>query len=222
MKTAILACYTIKSEVLLAMQRTQCMHDVYYVESNLHNFPDKLRVEIQSQLDKLDGYERVLLAFAFCGNSVAELKTHSFQLVLPRTDDCISLLIGSVTERARLAAGRHSIYLTKGWLENEANIWDEYLYTLNKHGEEKTRFVTEAMYGHYELLSLVDTGAYEVGSIMERANEISERFNLECLVIPGTTSYLEQLITGPYDEELFVVAPPGSTLEIGALTLNMP
>jgi hypothetical protein len=220
MKTAILACHTIKGEVLLALERAQCDHDLYWVESNLHNFPDKLRVEIQNQLDKLDGYQRVLLAFAFCGNSVADLKTHSFELIVPRTDDCISLLIGSIAERTRLAAGRHSIYLTKGWLDNEANVWDEYQYTLNKYGEEKTQFVMEAMYGHHDLLSLVDTGAYEVASIRERAEEIATILNLDCTVIPGTTSYLEQLLIGPYDDELFVKAEPYSMMSSSDLVLS--
>ena len=219
MKTAILACHTIKDELLLAMERANSDHDLYWVESNLHNFPEKLKVEIQRQLDLLDGYDRVLMAFAFCGNSVADLVTHSFELIVPRTDDCISLLLGSIEERNRLAAGRHSIYLTKGWLENEANVWQDYQYTLNKYGDERTQFVMEAMYGNHDLLSLVDTGAYDVESIMDVAKKVSEVLDMEYEVIPGTTSYLELLLTGPYDERMFVIAPPNSVMEASSLTL---
>ena len=220
MKTAILACNTIRDELLLALEHTNCQHELFWVESNLHNFPDKLNFEIQKFLDKLDGYDRVLLAFGFCGNSIANLQTYSFELIVPRVDDCISLLIGSVAERVRLGKETWRIYLTKGWLQNEANMWSEYQHILAKYGEKKAKYVMDAMYGHYELLSVVDTGAYDLSAVLPTAEKMGQGFDLAVNVIAGTTSYLEQLLTGPYDSQRFIIVQPHSHLSIDELSLS--
>ena len=219
MKTAVLACNTLRDELLLATSRVKSVHDTYWVESNQHNFPDKLKSTLQKHLDELDGYDQILLAFGFCGGSVGGLKTGSFSLVIPRIDDCISLLLGSIAERERLSEGENSIYLTQGWLDHESNIWTEYQYTLDKYGEEKAQYVIDAMYGHYQRLALIDTGAYEVAALFDRADQIADRFGLARKVIPGTVDYLEQLLTGPYDEQRFIVVPPHTELGLGELRL---
>lgn len=219
MKTAVLACNTIRAELILAESRVKSGHDLYWVESNLHNNPDRLRVEIQRSLDTLDSYERVILAFGFCGNSVAGIKTRSFELIMPFIDDCVSLMIGSIAERARLTAGHNSIYLTKGWLGNETNILSEYEYTVKKYDEDRANLVIKMMYAQYDWLSLIDTGAYELDSIAEAADKISERFGLERVVIPGTTSYIEQLLVGPYDEGKFLRIEPHSAIDESMLVL---
>jgi len=219
MKTAIFACNTIRDEVLLAEQHVKSGHEIFWLESNLHNFPDKLRAGMQAQLDILDGYDRVLMAFGFCGNSVLGLKTRSFELVLPRVDDCITLMIGSLDKRAELANGLHSIYLTKGWLDHESNIWREYEYTVKKYGEEAAKYVIDVMYGNYDTLSIVDTGAYDIGTIFEQAKRIADKFVLQEKVIEGTTSFIEQLLTGPWDFPRFLIIPPFCTVEAADMIL---
>ena len=214
MKTAVLACNTIRAELLLAKQRTRSEYDIIWLESNLHNNIDKLRAEMQKGLDRLVGYDRVLMAFGFCGNSVIGLKTHSFELILPRIDDCISLLIGSISKRAEISKGRQSIYLTRGWLEHESSILSEYEYTVNKHGEESAKFVIDSMFGMYDTLSIIDTGAYNVESVMDSAEQISEKFGLEKKLVQGTTSYLEALLSGKWDEARFLIVPPNRAIQV--------
>lgn len=219
MKTAVLACNTIRKELLLAEHRVSSGYEIIWLESNLHNFPDKLRVGMQKGLDSLDGYDRVLMAFGFCGNSVVTLETHSFELIIPRIDDCISMLIGSISKRAEFSEGHQSIYITEGWLRNESNIWSEYEYTVKKYGEKRAQFVINTIYSKYDLLSIVDTGAYEVDSIVDEAKKIAAKFNLNQNVIPGTTSLLEQLLTGPWDVDKFVTIPPHETVKMTDLFL---
>ncbi|MDR0459416.1 MAG: DUF1638 domain-containing protein [Coriobacteriales bacterium] len=220
MKTAILACKTIREELLLAESRVNSGYEIHWVESNLHNVPEKLTEGIQVLLDQLDDYDRVLLAFGFCGGSVAGIRTHSFDLYVPRIDDCISLMIGSIKQRELLSEGHRSIYLTKGWLDHESNIWSEYQYSVDKFGEKTAQYVIESMFGNYDWLSLIDTGAYDITTIFEQADQIAERFGMERVVIPGTVAYFEQLLTGPYDEKLFLHVQPHSLLTADELVLN--
>ncbi|MDR0472265.1 MAG: DUF1638 domain-containing protein [Treponema sp.] len=219
MKTAVLACNTIRDELLLAERRVTSGHEIFWLESNLHNYPAKLHAEMQKELDRLDGYDRVLMAFGFCGNSVADLESRSFELILPRIDDCISLMIGSISKRAKLSEGHQSIYVTEGWIRHESNIWKEYEYTIKKYGEKRAQFVINAMYGKYDMLSIIDTGAYQVDSIIDEAKRIADKFGLDQNVIPGTTSLLELLLTGPWDKDQFVTIPPHDSINTNDLQL---
>jgi hypothetical protein len=214
MKTSVLACNTIRDELLLAERKVNSGCEIIWLESNLHNYPDKLRTEMQKGLDSLVGCDRVLMAFCFCGNSVVGLKTHSFELILPRIDDCISLLLGSIEKRAELSKGRQCFFLTKGWLEHESNIWSEYEYTVKKYGEESAQFVINAMFGNYDTLSLIDTGAYDVDSIMNKAAQMSQKFGLQLNSLQGTTTLLEQLLSGPWDESKFIIIPQFTSIEV--------
>ena len=219
-KTAILACRTIRDELELAQKRTDKKYDTFWVESNLHNWPDKLNKNIQQELDKLDSYDRILLGFCVCGNSVLGLQSRGFELIMPKTDDCISLLIGSMKQKMELVQGHHSLFLTEGWLRHEANIWDEYEYTLKKYGEEITKDIMTTIYGKYDWLSIVDTGAYDLAGLLPETRRIADTFNLRHIILKGSTSYLEQLLTGPWNSERFIQIPPHSVITDSMLIIG--
>ena len=76
------------------------------------------------------------------------------------------------------------------------------------------------MYKHYEILALIDNGAYNVQEIRDTAEKIADAFRLNLQVIPGTTSLFEQLLTGPWDERNFVTIPPNSVFTYADATLH--
>ncbi len=217
MDTVILACNTIKDEIELAAEKTQCIHPIIWIESGLHLVPASLRCRIQEELDKIDGPRRVILAFGFCGNSIVGIKTGNFELVIPKVDDCITLLLGSKDERARSGKNGGTYYLTRGWLEGEVNIWEEYRSVLARFGPERTARIYKVMLAHYKYLGLIDTGAYDLPGLMPYAREISSTLNLELTVLPGTDLYLKRLLTGPWDDDSFLRIPPFTTIDLANL-----
>ena len=108
MKSTIIACKTLEEELLYVMESLSMHPPVVWLESGLHNNPAHLHERLQEELDKITGQELVIMAFGFCGNSVLHLKTGNYTLILPRVDDCISLLLGSVSVKAAL---NHTIQL---------------------------------------------------------------------------------------------------------------
>lgn len=46
------------------------------------------------------------------------LHTGNFQLILPRVDDCLSLLMGSMEQRYAALQGGFGIFLTESWLSS--------------------------------------------------------------------------------------------------------
>jgi hypothetical protein len=216
MNVAVVGCKTIQRELEKAMRETGRRYPVSWIESGLHNFPDKLRSTIQEIFDSIDA-DRILLAMGFCGNSLAGLETRGFEVVFPRADDCITILIGSFNERKSY---EKTYFLTKGWLEGERNIYEEYKYAMNKYGAELGRTIVDMMLEHYEYLGILDTGAYEYEALIAESKPIAESLGLDIKEIPATDSFLKQLLTGPWPEDRFKTVPARSKVEASDLSVS--
>lgn len=217
MNPIIIACETIKNELLTVMAEVGCEYPVLWLESGLHNWPDKLRGRIQELMDGCSGYDTVLLAMSFCGNSVVGLRTHDFQLVIPRCDDCITLLLGSQERRQEASA---TYFLTEGWLKGERNIWVEYQSCMERYGKKRGKRIFDALFAHYHYLALVDTGAYDAAGAEAEARKIAAGLNLEYRRMDGTLEHLRQLLRENWQPERFLRIPPNSTVRYGDCTLK--
>lgn len=219
MKTVIIACETIRQELLAAVERTGCSFEILWLESGLHNWPKKLQGRIRELLDRCGEYDTVLLAMSFCGNSVVGLQTRAFQLVIPRCDDCITLLLGSLSRRLEV---KGSYFLTEGWLRGERNIWKEYCHCISRYGQERGREIFEDLLSHYEKLTLVDTGCSDREALEGEVRQIADTLELEYSCMAGTLDHLSQLLTGPWTPERFVLVPPETTVTMEMCSLTGP
>ena len=215
MKTLVVSCKTLQLEVEKALRETGRDYPVLWIESGLHNFPDRLRANLQKVLDQVCA-KRVLLAMGFCGNSVAGLVARDYELIIPRADDCITLLLGSSEERKRY---ERTYFLTKGWLDGERNIYEEYKYTLRKYGKEQGKDIIRMMLGHYQYMGLLDTGVYDFNTLIAQVGAIADELGLTLKIIPSTVKRLEGLLTGPWSEEDFCIIAPNTEVSSCKLTL---
>ena len=211
MKTVIIACKTIEDEVLYAVGTVGAVCPIKWIESGLHDSPKRLKVRLQEELNATDA-NRVLLAFGYCGNAILGLETGNFELIIPRVEDCISLLIGSNTERMKISAEHAAYFLTEGWLRGERNLWVEYQHSLEKYGKEITDMISEKLYGHYRTLGLLNCGISQFSSLIESTKTIADTLNLKQQEIPASVLYIEQLIKGPWPKEKFITKPPHSLI----------
>lgn len=209
MKTAVLCCCTLRDEMILAESRVKSGYDFFFTEKNLHDFPDLLGQALQQMLDDLKGYDRVLLGFGFCGNAVLNLKAGDFELILPRCDDCISLLLGSFQRRKAIVEEHPSLFLTRGWIDGKKGAWDQYCRVSKRYDEETTQMVFQQMYDPFDQLVLLDTEAYDIDDVLEKSKILADAFHLSHCILPAGTERLEQLLTGPWDNEQFITVLPG-------------
>jgi len=216
--TVILACDMLKLELEKVMAENGCGLPVHWLDTHeTHSSPEKLRLQLQGALDGLEGVERVLLAFGYCGNALLGLRAGDFELIFPRVDDCISLLLGSCARRQEIAQEAQSYFMTQGWVDSPLNLWEEYRRQrprlVARWGEERAERALRAamMPEHYKRLVLIDTGAFKVEEVRTRTEEIARGFGLRHEVLPGTTDYLRRLILGPWGEG-FVTVGPGNVV----------
>lgn len=218
--TVVLACRTLEDELALAMEHVGLTFPVLWVESGLHDTPKRLTVRIQELLGEVPvGVSRVLLAFGTCGNSLLSVRAGDFEMVLPRVDDCISLLFGSMGARMEVSRADAAVFLTEGWMRGERNVWSEYERMVGRYGEEQAGELAQMMYGHYRTVGLLDTGAYDMAHLWEEAEPIERVLGLTRRAYPGTLSYLEELLCGPWPEERFVVKGPHEAFDAADLRL---
>ncbi|WP_411678665.1 DUF1638 domain-containing protein [Clostridium thailandense] len=213
MEKVILACRTIEPEVKLAMEKTCVQYPVYWVESGLHNVPQKLHDALEENLKALPENTTVLMAFGFCGNTVLGLHTGSHCVIIPKADDCITLILGSAERRKNMEGEKGTYFLTPSWLKDEANIWNEYKHALNKYGEKRAKRIMQVMFKNYERIMAIETGTYDAAAFFEICKKVSADLELKPESCSGTTAWLEKLLTGPYDEN-FLISEPNSVIRI--------
>lgn len=209
--TVILSCPTIHDELEKCVRDTGCTYDVHELGKSNHNFPDRLRNQLQAEIDALQDYDRILLSFGICGNAACGLTSSHAELVIPKVDDCVSLLMGGVKPRLECLNGKFGIFLTAGWLRYEENIWDEICRTKQRYSEKRAAKILERMFGEMTYLTVLDTGAYNLADILEKAEKIAETLHLELRVIKGDLSLLTGLLKGSWDADRYAVFPPGIT-----------
>lgn len=213
MNRVIVACRTIAEELNAAVTETGCKYPILWIESSLHIEPDSLKKRLQEELDNISNVDQVLLAFGYCGNAILGLKSGNYQIIFPRVDDCITLLLGSCEKRKKISSEMGTYFLTKGWLDYEKNIWVEYQDTVKKYGKVKADRIYKIILQHYKRLGVIETNAFNTKEFLEKTQQIAEDLKLKQEVLPGTLTYIKKLLTGPWDED-FVLINPNETITL--------
>lgn len=208
MKTTMIVCETLKDEFLFLYREMGLKADVKWIESGLHNYTQKLHDRLQQAIDEITECGRVILVFGRCGDSISNLKNGNFEMIVPKAEDCISLLMGSDERRRDYSREHAAYYLTDGWIRGERNIWMEYLYSVEKYGEATAKNIAKMMYCNYRTLALLDTGINPISQLMEKTREIEETLELERKVVPAELTYIRELLTGPWDTTRYEIVPP--------------
>ncbi len=215
MSTLLIACQTLENELNYALKKSPHKFDIVWFESGLHNFPKKMNKALQELIDDASGkYDTALMVMGFCGNSVAGLNSRGMTLVIPKVDDCISMLLGSCKNRMTIPDAGHTYFMTDGWLKGERNIWVEYQYTMEKYGEEQGEVIFDMMLGSYKALALIDSGAYDTAPTEAEMLNIAKHLKLKYRKLEGTVEYIDKLLTAPYDEERFLIVPPNTEIQL--------
>jgi len=211
MEKIIVACETLKDELTTAVARTGCQLPIIWIDSMYHLEPDLLRRKLQEVIDSVKDSENILLAFGSCGNALVGVKATTANLIIPKTDDCISMVLCKQGEKFKRA--EKTYFLTKGWIESSRSLKAEYDRAVERYGKERAERIFRFMLNNYKYLMLIDTQSYDVEKYRGIAENIAKLTNMELIVEQGSIWYLEKLLTGPYDSD-FCIIPKGQEVKI--------
>ena len=193
-----------------------------YLDYGLHIRPDKMTPTLQAQLDALPEPSLVLIGYGLCGNGLDGLKAGPHTLIIPRTDDCIAILLGSY--QAYIQAFREepgTYYLTKGWLESGSDPLKEYREYVDRYGVENADSLIDLMYRRYKRLCFVAHTQADLDEYRPKASEVAEfcaqRWEMSYEERIGSDGLIRRLLEAPrHNGDLgddFVAVPPGCTVE---------
>ena len=187
------------------------------LEISLHTFPEQLRERLQHAIDAADGlYDPIILGYGLCSKAVVGLCAQRSRLVVPKSDDCIEIFLGS--RQARLDQLRNepgTYFLTQGYIGDGASmIYADYERSVAKYGKKKADQLLQKMMIHYKRLVYIrmpHTKTLE--SDRNYAQEMAARFGLRYEEIDGTPEWLRCMIAQQWDDN-FVVVQPKERIEL--------
>lgn len=193
---------------------------ITYFDYGLHAVPKNLRQTIHQAIDSVEQPSLIVLGYGLCGKGLDQINAGRHFLLIPRTDDCIGIILGSYQAyRCEIEKEPGTYYLSKGWLEAGTNPLEQYRACLTKYGEETTAYLMDTQYSHYRRLMMVARDQAELEAYRPRAREVADycaRWGMCYEEIFGSDDYLRQLLDTALDltrlSDDFILIPPGGTL----------
>jgi len=215
----IIACRVFQG-LILRLIPDELEGQVTFLDYGLHQVPSKLTAALQEAIDRIDQPSLVVLGYGLCGNGLNGIKAGKHILLVPRTDDCIAILLGSYSlYRKEFDSSPGTYYLSKGWLESGSNPLSEYQEYEARLGPEKAMWVMDMQYQHYKRLAFVAHSQDDLERYRPIAQEVArfcERWGMRYEEILGSDSLVRQLLdmANSLDRvnDEFVIVPPGGVL----------
>lgn len=200
-KSVIISCRTLANELLLALRECASDAPVYFLPEGLHNSPPKLHEYLQNLLDSLDNVERVLLCVSGCGGGTRGLAARNAELVIPKTADCLDILLsGSGCERP---AG--AIFLTESWMRFMQKSVIDRQTMIDKLGREEAEAALRRIYKGFTRFCIIDTGAYDTAPVAEYISPLVRLLGGTLEYLPGRFELLRKLAAGNINEDFYVI-----------------
>lgn len=229
----LVSCQVFEREIEDCLSRSEIVVDVYYLPLGIHgDTSENARAAIQAEIDRADAevHNVVLVAYGLCNYGVRGLVAGELSLVIPRHYDCISLLLGSRARYVQLLNEQPSTYFkTPGWVDAAADgsiaplgsvasrlgIGQDLETLVAKYGEDNGQYLYETlshrMYSRHLYVSSCISGESEV---LCRCRQQAWKAGCPLEIAEGSTRCLESLLLGPWEEQDFLIVPPGKQVDL--------
>ncbi len=216
-KKQIIACRSLQPEIdhLLADAWNYDIRATYLKQA-LHRTPDQLPLVIQAAIDDVSNdVSTIVLGYGLCANGIVGVRAPAQGLIIPRVHDCIALFLGN--RNAYLDAFKKNpgaYYLTPGWVAEQKDplgfMENDYVPRV---GREEAEWAAKEELKHYTQIVLIHTGnSRDQAALKQRAIDNARFFEKTFVEKTGTGAFFRKLLFGPYDEQDFVIVPPGETV----------
>ncbi len=229
MRLCAISCEVFARECARAAANSPHIVDLSFQPFGLHDTPDELRRQVQSEIDKRSTgqFDCILLTYGLCSRGTAELVARDTPLVIPRAHDCITLLLGS---RARYENEfqQHpgTYYYSTGWIERkEGDIQQGTFVALKevelarrlqeyteKYGEDNARYLIEQeglWLSSYDRAAFINTGLGDVERYRQFTRRTAEEHGWSYQEIEGDCRLIDRLLGGDWNTSEFLIVKPG-------------
>lgn len=210
MKRVILSCPTLRGELEPLLKTCTTDTTCIYLPSSLHSSPSRLREYLQEQIDSQpEDVDQILLCVSQCGGGTTGLTASTTPLVIPKTRDCIDILL-SGESLSTLERDAHGIFLTKSWMESFQNSALDLNTMTQKYGKERAEERLRQIYRGFTNFYVIDTGSYDLAPVIAYIQPLVTLLDGKLELLPGKCGILRKLVAGKLDWD-FQIIPKHST-----------
>jgi len=233
MKYKLICCEVFLREACLAIATTPNVVDPEFTPKGAHENSNELRRIIQEKIDAVEkngGYDAILLGFGLCGNSTAGITARSIPLVIPRAHDCCTIFLGSKhkfmehfkdnlssewSSAGYMERGDKDSYLRESDTGKLLGLDKAYQEYVEQYGEENARYIWETLHPKNENSELIYIKIPETEHLgyLQKLEAYAGEIGKTVKVLDGDMRLIRDLVNGEWNQEDFLVVPPGETIK---------
>lgn len=213
----IIACQVLQS-IMERLFPERLLQSTSFIDYGMHRVPGNMTQTLQEIIDKIKKPSLVVLGYGLCGNGLNGIRAGNHTLLIPRVDDCITLLLGSRQAYIKeFKATPGTYWLSNGWLESGSHPLKEYQEYTEKYGPERAAWIMDQQYQNYERLAFVSYSQDDLEKYRPQALEVAHycaQWEMRYEEIVGSDRYIMRILAliddpNPADDEFIVVSPGG-------------
>lgn len=217
-KTVILSCPTLKGELTAALTEASSEAVVYFLPRRLHSDPKELHTCLQDMIDHFYNADRIVLCASGCGGGTAGLRASTAELAVPRTRDCLDILL-SGESLASLQRDISGVYLTESWMEFTKTTEIDLDWLTAKMGRRAAEDYLRRLYKTCNKFYIIDTGCYDVATVQDYVAPLVTILSGTVTMLHGKCGILHKIAREQFDDD-FVIVPKGGEIPSGAFLKN--
>lgn len=232
MRIHMIACQVFSRELCALAACNDNVMEFTWLPQGLHDTPARLREmageairEIAARYEKKISKhlpDAIVLGYGLCSNGVVGLEAGEIPLVIPRTDDCIGIFLGSQERYLELFRDYPGTYwLNNGWIESAFIPTKEQLSAKREeyvalYGEDNADFLMEQdvlWTQNYHSCGYIHSAVYRNPAYEETARQTAREHGWQYHAFEGSDRLLRKMVNGEWDDSEFLVVPPRHVVE---------
>jgi hypothetical protein len=217
MKYLIIAC-KIFNKMLTNLKKDLDNIDIIWIEQELHNTPTKLNSELKKTIENIDpeaSYDAIILLYGLCSNGVIGLGSTRFPIIVPKTDDCIGIFLGSQNKYLEYFNSMKGIYwynsswIADAYTPSQKSLEEKKAEYIEKYGEDNAEFLMEEENNwikEYENCLFVKEPRFNEEEEIAYTKEAAKFFGWNYVEVLGSQKMLKNIISGNWDDN-FLICP---------------
>ncbi|MBQ8418127.1 MAG: DUF1638 domain-containing protein [Phascolarctobacterium sp.] len=219
MKSIILSCPTLRGELLAALDEHNADIPVHFMPYELHGDIKYLHEYVQKMIDSFGNVDRIYICTTGCGGGTIGLKATTAELVLPRTRDCLDILLSGDDLKRDDRRNLRGIYYTASWMDFSKNSEIDVEKLIAKRGQEEAEAFLRKLYNGFKDFYIIDTGCYDVEEVRNYLAPLMKILGTEIKELKGEYKILHKMVTHQVDQD-FVIVPKGEAVQAGSFMPN--